>query len=362
LAKLSTAKKVLFLVPYPLQVAPSQRFRVELFLPELAAAGIPYSIEPFLDKRTWRILYKKGNVFLKMVGLLKGFARRWWVLFFKLPCYDYVFIHREAAPAGPPVFEWIITKLFRKKVIYDFDDAIWIPNTSSANSLANWFKAFWKVKRICKWSYKVTPGNDYLCDYASQFNQHVIKIPTCINVDGHQQKTKEPHDGKLSIGWTGSHSTLKYLDQIMPVVNALQRDFDFHFLVIADEKPVLNLKDWQFVPWNVLTETEDLLKLDIGVMPLTEDKWSEGKCGFKLIQYFSCGIPGVASPVGVNKSIIEENVNGFLCTTNDEWKSSLKKLLLDQSLREKMGLAGRKKIIEQYSIQSQKQKFIQLFS
>jgi len=359
---LAKTKKVLFLVPYPLQTAPSQRFRVELFLPELKTAGIQYGIEPFLDKKTGKILYQKGNFFLKAFGLLKGFVRRWWVLFFKLPFYDYVFIHREAAPVGPPVFEWIIIKLFGKKVIYDFDDAIWIPNSSSANHLVNWFKAFWKVKYICKWSYKITPGNDYLYDYARQFNQQVIKIPTCINVDVQQQKVKRSHNGKLSIGWTGSHSTLKYLDQIIPAVGALQQDFDFHFLVIADKKPVLNLKDWQFIPWNALTETEDLLKMDIGVMPLTEDKWSEGKCGFKLIQYFSCGIPGVASPVGVNKSIVEENVNGFLCTTNDEWRASLKKLLVDQSLREKMGLAGRQKVIEQYSIQSQKQKFIQLFS
>src|SRR5215831_18488558 len=119
--ELAKTKKVLFLVPYPLQTAPSQRFRVELFLPELKTAGIQYSIEPFLDKRTGKILYQKGNFFLKAFGLFKGFVRRWWVLFFKLPFYEYIFIHREAAPVGPPVFEWMIVKLFGKKVIYDFD-------------------------------------------------------------------------------------------------------------------------------------------------------------------------------------------------------------------------------------------------
>ena len=175
-------------------------------------------------------------------------------------------------------------------------------------------------------------------------------------------KTKQYNNGRLNIGWTGSHSTLKYLNEIIPVINELQKDFDFNFLVIADKNPLLPFKNFQFIPWNVSTEADDLLKLDIGVMPLLADEWTEGKCGFKLIQYFACGIPAVASPVGVNKIIVEEGVNGFLCSTNADWKSSLQKLLADQFLRQKMGMAGRKKIIEYYSIQSQVAKFIQLFS
>jgi len=355
-------RKVLFLVPYPLQVAPSQRFRVESFLPELTKVGIEYSIEPFMDIGTWEFLYKKGYFFLKAWGLCKGFIKRWWTIFFKVPFYNYIFIHREAAPVGPPVFEWMIAKFFKKKIIYDFDDAIWIPNTSSANSFINWVKAFWKVKYICKWAYKLTPGNDYLCQYAGSFNQNVIKIPTTIDIHKNENEIKQHHDGKLSVGWTGSHSTLKYLDQLIPVINELQEEIDFTFLVIADKKPLLNLKDWQFIPWNILTEADDLLKLDIGVMPLITDAWSEGKCGFKLIQYFAHGIPAVASAVGVNKIIIEENVNGFLCHAGYEWKLSLQKLLIDKSLRQQMGIAGRRKVIDQYSVQSQSVKFVQLLT
>lgn len=247
-------------------------------------------------------------------------------------------------------------------MIYDFDDAIWIPNTSSANYFTNWFKAFWKVKYICRWAYKITPGNEYLSDYAKRFNQNIIKIPTCINTETYRPGSNQHSDARLNVGWTGSHSTLKYLDEIIPVINELQQSFDFNFLVIADKKPVLSLKSWEFIPWNLDSETEDLLRLDIGVMPLTEDQWSEGKCGFKLIQYFACGIPAVASPVGVNKIIIDEAVNGFLCDSNQGWKASLQKLLTSASLREKMGRAGREKIKDQYSIQSQASKFIELFS
>ena len=205
-------------------------------------------------------------------------------------------------------------------------------------------------------------GNDYLYNYARQFNQNTIIIPTCINIEKDYFKIKQHRNEGINIGWTGSHSTLKYLNEWVPVINELQKEFNFNFLVIADKNPLLPVKNFQFIPWNADTEADDLLNIDIGVMPLPEVEWSKGKCGFKLIQYFALAIPAIASPVGVNKIIIEEEVNGFLCTTEDEWNSSLKKLLLDNDLRKKMGLAGRKKIEEQYSIKSQAAKYIQLFS
>lgn len=352
--------KVIFLVPYPLNKAPSQRFRVELFLPSLDSAGITYSIHPFITDRTWKILYQEGAFFSKAWGIFYGFLTRWFIVLFKVPLYNYVFIHREAAPLGPPVFEWIIAKLFRKKIIYDFDDAIWIANTTSTNRMSNWLKASWKIKYECKWAYKISAGNDYLCDFARQFNQQVIKMPTCI--DGEKYKLKQHHDGRVTIGWTGSHSTLKYLDELIPVIRELENEVDFDFVVIADKDPALPITNYNFVQWRADSEIQDLLQLDIGVMPLVADSWSEGKCGFKLIQYFGCAIPAVASPVGVNKIIVEEGLNGFLCDTPGDWNRALRKLIADRSLRERMGLAGRKKIMEQYSMQSNLARFEQFFS
>lgn len=354
--------KILFLVPYPVSKAPSQRFRVESFFSEIEKAGLHFSVHPFLDQKTGSLLYRKGHVFLKTWGIIKGFIRRSITVFFKVPFYQYVFIHRESAPLGPPIFEWIIARVYRKKIIYDFDDAIWIPNTSFANQFINWLKAFWKVKYICKWSYKISVGNDYLYNYAIQFNKNVIKIPTSIDIKNGIDRIYKNHEEELNVGWTGSHSTLKYLDEVVPAINELQRDFNFKFLVIADKNPLLSMKNFEFIPWNINSETNDLLKFDVGIMPLLADVWSEGKCGFKLIQYFACGIPAIASPVGVNKIIIEEGVNGFLCTTQEEWKLSLEKLLRNGQMRQRMGMEGRKKIEKEYSIQSQASKFIELFS
>lgn len=356
------ATKVLFLLPYPVKHAPSQRFRVELYERFFTEAGLEYKFAPFMDTNTWKILYKGGSAAQKAIGIIKGYLNRWKTVLFEVPKYEYVFVHREAAPLGPPVFEWIVARLWRKKMIFDFDDAIWIPNTSSENKAVAWFKAFWKIKYICKWSYKISGGNDYLCNYARQYNTSVYRMPTCVDTELFHNKIKVHTAGKVTVGWTGSQSTLFYLDQLIPVLQELQEQLDFTFLVIANKDPQLPLRDYRFIPWNEQTEVDDLLHMDIGVMPLQPDAWSEGKCGFKLIQYLSLGIPAIASPVGVNKQIVVENENGYIAATKEEWAAALTKLITDHELRGRFGLAGRNKIVAEYSIQSQKEHFIALFT
>jgi len=354
--------KVLFLVPYPVGYAPSQRFRVENFLFLLDDAGIGYQIAPFMDEQTWRILFKPGHVVQKVLGTVKGFLRRAATVLFQARKYDYVFVHREAAPLGPPVFEWFLAKVLRKKVIYDFDDAIWISN-AAAGKAAVLLKAAWKVGTLMKYTYKVSGGNDYLCDFArSKGAQRVVRIPTVVDTEHRYNVTKPQEKSHPAIGWTGSHSTLKYLNELMPVLQRLQEKHRFTFIVIADKQPELPLADWQFLHWNSQTEIEDLLKIDIGVMPLLHDPWSEGKCGFKIIQYLSLGIPAVASPVGVNGKIVDDGQNGFLCATAGDWETALERLLTDAALRKKMGAEGQEKMVQQYSIASQSAAFVQLFS
>ncbi len=355
------SKAVLFIVPYPLKRAPSQRFRVEAYEPVLQEHNVSYEIDSFMDEATWQIIFKPGHHLKKATGILNGFFRRIKHVF-KARKFDYIFIHREAAPLGPPLFEWVLAVVMRKKIIYDFDDAIWIPNISTNNKIAVNLKAFWKIKYICKWSYTVTGGNEYLNDYARrQGAQRTVFLPTCVDIERKHNKIKQHSNHKPVVGWTGSHSTLFYLDQIIPLIKELQQEYDFSFLVIADKKPMLDLKDWQYIQWNEKTEGEDLLRMDIGIMPLKTDAWSEGKCGFKLIQYLSCGIPAIADPIGVNKEIIDEGKNGFLCSNREEWKQKLLLLIGNAELRKQFGINGRDKIIKEYSIQSQAEKFISFF-
>lgn len=298
----------------------------------------------------------------KAYGVFKGFLKRLFHVAFIAPSYDYVFIHREASPIGPPIFEFILSKILRKKIIYDFDDAIWVTNTSHENKLVNWVKAFWKVKHICRWAYKVSAGNDFLCAYARQYNSNVVLMPTCVDTENRHNQIKNQETEKIVIGWTGSHSTMKYLDEMVPLLKKTVTELGAEVVIISNKEPAFEFGDLQYLPWKEATETEDLLKMNIGIMPLENDAWSEGKCGFKLIQYMSLGVPAVASPVGVNKTIIDEGQNGFLCTNPDEWYTAIRKLANDTELRKEMGKKGREKIVRKYSIQANSGVFLGLFN
>lgn len=358
---MSKQKNVLFLVPYPLQQAPSQRFRVELFLPLLQQNGIEYRVEPFIDAATWKILYSNASGLHKGLGVLKGFLKRLLVVFFVVPKYTFVFIHREASPIGPPFFEWIISKVLRKKIIYDFDDAIWIPNTSAENKIVDWVKAFWKVKYICKWAYKVAGGNAYLCNYAGQYNSNVVFLPTCVDTEKQHNKLKNQYTPQVIIGWTGSHSTMKFFDDLLPVLDKAAANNGLEFVLISNKPPRVSLPRLQYIRWQEATEIDDLLTFNIGLMPLKPDAWCEGKCGFKLIQYLALGIPAIASPVGVNSDIIEQGSNGFLCSSEEEWADAITLLTNNADLRSAMGKAGREKIKAEYSVQANAGVFLSLF-
>ncbi len=353
------SKKIIFLLPYPLTKAPSQRFRVELYFSLLQKHNIHYEVQPFLDLKTWNIIYKKASLFQKIKGVTVGFLKRLKLCLWGLRGFDYVFIHREAAPVGPPVIEWVIAKLWRKKIIYDFDDAIWISDTR--NNLIGWMKAFYKIRYICNWSYKVSAGNQYLADYAGKNGGSVVLLPTCVDVENHHNRLKVHKPGKVVIGWTGSHSTLKYLGALVPVLKKVVSEFDAEFLVICNKPPEFTFDGLRFIYWKEESEIDDLLNMDIGIMPLIPDAWSEGKCGFKLIQYLALGIPSLASPVGVNATIIEEGVNGFLCESPTSWYSAMETLVRDHALRASMGENGREKITREFSIQTHSATFISLF-
>lgn len=353
---------VLFLLPYPLHRAPSQRFRVEAYFDLLLQNNISFSAEEFLDERAWNILYKKGSILQKAFAVVKGFLKRLSFVLFKTGSFDYVFVHREAAPLGPPFFEWWLAKIKGKKIIYDYDDAIWIPNVTEGNKLAGLFKCYWKVKWICKWSYKVSAGNEFLANYAKQYNNNVILNPTCVDTESKYNIPAVQHTQPPVIGWTGSHSTIQFLAVGIPAIQKLEQLECFRFLTICDKKPEFNVKALEFKPWDKETEILDLSKINIGIMPLKEDAWSEGKCGFKLIQYMALGIPAVASPVGVNKKIIDDGYNGYLCSTDEEWIDRLTQLLNDEQKRIEFGKRGRKKIEEEYSTASNADNFLSLFS
>jgi glycosyltransferase involved in cell wall biosynthesis len=356
--------KVFFLTPYPIGESPSQRFRFEQYFSILESRGYSYNIQTFHDSNTWRLFFERGHFFSKLSALFKGTCRRLWVVT-KLKTTDFVFIHRELLPFGPPLLEWVIAKVLRKKIIYDFDDAIWLTDRPDETW---WFRQLkWrkKVGLICRWSFRVSCGNHYLALFAEQFNSRVVVNPTTIETDNlhnpAQVKQKDFSDTCV-IGWTGSHSTMKYLEQLGPVLSELEREYaNVRVMVIADRKPDLPVKNLVFRPWRIGTEMSDLAEFDIGVMPLPEDEWTKGKGGFKALQYMALEIPAVVSPVGVNLQIVEEGKNGLFAITPDQWRSQLRRLIENPHLRKTLGTKGRDTVVNRYSVRSNAGLFLSLF-
>ncbi len=350
--------KILFLVPYPLDEAPSQRFRFELFFQLLQDRQFQFTSRSFLESRSWKKLYD-GHLLIRAWQFLFNLARRCRHVISARE-YDIVFIHRELAPVGPPVFEWFIAKILRKKIIYDFDDAIWLPDPNETNRLWQVIKWKAKVRQICRWSWKVSAGNSYLAAYAQNYCSSVHIIPTVVNTRRHTPAGivgNEP----VKIGWTGTHTTLPYLTPLIPVLAAIEKNYSIHLIIIANLPPSIPI-NYQFIKWSKATEVTDLQKMDIGLMPLTDDQWSQGKCGFKAIQYGAIGIPSLVSPVGVNKEVVIDRETGIHCHTPQEWYDGLVQLIESESARKTIGEAARAHIVKRYSVQAIEEVFVSLFT
>ena len=352
--------RILFITPYPYGKAPSQRFRFEQYLQELTDQGWSYNISPFVDDAAWEVLYANGHLLRKFTGIVRGYWRRFINLIF-LFRFDIVFIHREASPFGPPLIEWFITKVFRKYTVYDFDDAIWVPNASESNRLTHLFKRFSNPASICKWASVISAGNDFLADYARKYNANVVVNPTTIDTDEYHNKLAEHSAGKFIIGWTGSHSTVQYLDILLPVFHKLEEHFDFELRVICDTPPKFSLRSLRFIPWKKETEIDDLLGMHVGIMPLPDDIWTKGKCGFKALQYLSLGIPAIVSDVGVNPKIVDQDKNGCICRTTDEWYQALSRFMSDPKYLHSLRSHAREKVVNEFSVRSNQRNFLSLF-
>lgn len=345
--------KVLIACPYPQGVAPSQRFRFEQFLDD---PDIDFTIRSFWPDWAWNSLYRRWRLPIRVLAILVGMWRRMG-LAFRVGHYDKVLVHREAIPLGPPWFEWVVVRLWKKPMIYDIDDAIWLKDPFRFAPLTDALKWRRKIPQLCAWSSLVISGNAWIGVYAGQFADRVVTIPTVVDTEGLHNLEKIHGPGPVTIGWTGSHSTLPYLKLLAPVFRRITREFQVRILVIADRDPKLDVPGYEFRPWQKQTEISDLMHIDIGLMPLNEMKWSRGKCGFKIIQYLALGIPAVVSPQGLNSFIVADGERGRICRTRKEWLDALRQLITDHKLRQRMGTRGREFIRQHYTTDLWRERF-----
>ncbi len=354
-------KNILFLVAHRLGRSPGQRFRFEQYLDYLKSNGFDFHISYLINEKDDEVFYAKGKYFAKAVILFKSIKQRWKDINLANN-YDIVFLYREAHMLGSTFFE----KRLRKKsckLILDFDDSIWLNDVSKGNQNLAFLKRPSKVKRIIKYSDLIITGNSYLADYAKQYNSNVAIVPTTLDTEYYKPLEKTQND-KICIGWTGSSTTLKHYALAYPVLNELYKRYGDRicFRVISDVPFDSDLPALDNVSWRKSTEVSDLNVVDIGIMPLPNDDWSKGKCGFKGLQYMALEIPAVMSPVGVNTEIVYDGVNGFLADSDEEWIEKLCKLIDSAELRKKLGIAGRETVIKRYSFNSQKDYYLSLFN
>jgi glycosyltransferase involved in cell wall biosynthesis len=343
--------KVLALSPIPEEGA-GCRFRVAQYVPYLRDAGFDVTISSFYTRDFFRVVYQPGRHVLKAATFLKLAAKRVSELL-TVGNYDLVLLYREAIPFGPPVIESMIAAR-GIPIVYDFDDAIFLPNVSEANKAFAFLKNPSRVARVLRLSQHVIAGNEYLGEYARQHTAAVTVIPTAVDTSKFVPRSAPStrSSDELIVGWIGSPTTYPYLHSLSEVLRAVARHHVFTLKVSGAGQPVrIPGVRVQEVPWSLADEVALFNTCDVGVYPLTDDDWAKGKCGFKAIQCMACGVPVVAAAVGVNREIINDGVNSFLASTPTEWIEKLGRLLSDAELRSRMAVAGRRTIEARYSLQ-----------
>jgi glycosyltransferase involved in cell wall biosynthesis len=349
--------RLLVLTPTPVTAA-STRFRLVQFFPALREAGIVPELRSFLDEAGFSLLYAAGGLGRKATAVLRAIAGRIADLV-RSSRADAVLIHREAALLGPPLLEWLIAVGMHKPMVFDLDDAVWVPYVSPTYGrvLSRLLKAPSKAYFTMSAARQVIAGNEHIASEARRHNASVAVIPTVVDTE---QFRPAARDNPIPvIGWIGTHSTAQYLNTVLPALRrvAATRRFVLRVVGAHIDAPDLPVDQRQ---WSLDREVEDFQSLDIGLYPLVEDSWSVGKSGFKAIQYMACGVPVVASPVGVTRDMVRDGKNGYLATSEDAWVERLTALIDAPSLRESLGRQGRADVEQNWSLAVQAPRFVSL--
>ncbi|HEY0031392.1 MAG TPA: glycosyltransferase family 4 protein [Bacteroidia bacterium] len=352
------SKKILFLSPYPVNKAPSQRLKYEQYYPFFEQEGYEITTSSFVDDAFWKIIYKEGNFFLKGLYAFKGYLRRTFDLF-RVRKYDVVYIHLWATPLGIPLFE----RLFAwsaKKIVYDIDDLIFLGHSSDANKKSEFLKGKAKAILLMKKADHVITCTPKLDEFVREYNSNTTDISSTINTDIYKAKQNYELKEKIVLGWSGSHSTSRFLHLLDQVLIDLKANLNFELRVIGDADFKLDSISLKAIAWNADREVEDLSKIDIGLYPLPDEPWVYGKSGLKALQYMALGIPTIATAIGANYRVITDEENGFLVNTAEEWKERVIRLVNDKNLREKIGRKGREHVEQRFSLHANKDKYLHI--
>lgn len=355
-------KRLLIICPYPEGFAPSQRLKYEQYFDEFRKDGWEITIHSFIHLPFWKVIYKKGHFLQKAYYTLSRYFSRL-ALLPKIKKFDVVYLHLWATPFGPPIYEkWVRKRA--KRLIYDIDDLIYLRNTKSkAHPLVTWIKGRKKPLYLMKHADHVITCTPYLDEFVRKFNNHTTDISSTVDTDSRYKVVNGySNNKKITIGWSGSVSTAKYFYLLADVFKRLSKTHQFKIVVMGDPQLSIPGLEIEALSWTEKDEIKTLQRFDIGVYPLPNEEWVYGKSGLKAIQYMALGIPTVATGIGANFRVMENNVSGFLVQTEDEWVEALAKLIDDAELRRRIGTEARKRVENLFSIKANKEKYLAIIN
>lgn len=343
-------KKIIAFTRYS-RMGASSRLRTYQYIPKLEEAGYQVKVFPLFDDEYLEKMYRSQQKPRRLI--MYSYVRRM-LQVYKAVKADLVWLEKEMFPFLPAFAEKLL-EYIGTPVVVDYDDAIFHNYDRNSNIFIRKILGA-KIAHVMKAADCVLSGNNYLADYAKKANSQVVQtLPTVVDTTRYEVKNPEItelNDAPVVIGWIGSPTTLRYLEQLLPVIEKLSKVYNIQIKVVGG---VLTSDfDGEVIheAWSEKTETNSVRSFDIGVMPLEKDDWEKGKCAYKLIQYMACAVPAVATKYGANIDVIQHGKTGFLASSNEDWYNYLEKLIVDKSLRVSMGTAGRKRVEKYYSLKN----------
>lgn len=323
-------------------IGPSSRVRYYGYVEPLREHGVELSISPLFGRGWFAILrvpFRPLRVVLQACYTLWCFARRA-VALATLPEVDGIVIEHQLFPYLPAFAERRLRRAGRRFTI-EFDDAIYLTWRHGA-----------KMKELCRLADRVVVGNRHLAEWARAQGADAVVVPTTIDLARYGpaiEPSERGPDRPFVVGWIGLPYNFPALETLAEPLRRLAARFPLELRVISAGAPKLSGVPIRAIPWTEAGEVERIREFDVGVMPLIDDEWSRGKCAYKILQYFACGVPVVASPVGVNEEIVEDGRNGLLARTPNAWYETLSRLRDDLALRRKLAAAGRETVERDFS-------------
>jgi glycosyltransferase involved in cell wall biosynthesis len=346
----------LFLTRYD-RLGASSRMRFLQYQPWLQKQGVEVTVQPMLSDELLLARYQRGAYGL--LPLFRAYADRLETMLERRH-FDVVWIEKEALPWFPAWLErWLLR---RTPYVLDFDDAIF-HNYDLHRSA--WVRRVYgrRIDRLMKDARLVIVGNRYLEDRALAAGARWIEvIPTVIDLARYPAKQAYLGATKPRIVWIGSPSTVQYLLELAEPLCVLSKRQPFTLRVIGGGAITMPGVDVESLPWSADTEAAVIAECDVGIMPLRDTPWEQGKCAYKLIQYMACALATVASPIGANRDVVIDGETGFFADTSDSWIEKMELLLSDAALRQRLGRAGRARVEAEYCLQQTTPRLVRLLT